>query len=209
MQHIYTTKSAVDTLKKTAKRATQKHPKIKLSAAYEQEAVKAGYQNYHHFNQCYKNSQLMELGWAPPLPVEYVEQFEQRNSELTSRTLSIFNNDVIFAFDVKDADDVNEQYFEELDDAWLLCGQDIVRLMLFSTYEDEPGKNKCDFNVYSQQSNMENMEHELINYRFFIPIGLDPSKKSEGISEFLSNNTFFWPRLIWHKGICLDIRKLQ
>lgn len=209
MQHIYTTKSAVDRLKKTAKKTVKKHPKINLSAAYEQEATKAGYQNYRHFNQCYKKSQLMELGWAPPLPIEYLAKFEQHNSQLTTRTQSIFDNKVIFAFDAKDADDINEVFFEELDDAWLLCGQDIVRLMLFSTYEDEPDKNKCDFNVYSQQNNMENMEHELINYRFFIPIGLDPSKQFEGISEFLKNNAFFWPRLIWHKGICLDIRKLQ
>ena len=208
MQYIYTTKSAVDTLKKTAKKTVQKHPEIKLSAAHEQEAIKAGYQNYRHFNWCYKKSQLMELGWAPPLPIEYLSKFEQHNSHLTTRTQSIFDNEVVFAFDAKDADDINESFFEELDDAWLLCGQDIVRLMLFSTYEDGPHKNKCAFNVSSQQDNMGNMEHELINYRFFIPIGLDPSKKLKGISEFLNNNSFFWPQHIWHKSICLNIRKM-
>lgn len=209
MQHIYTTKSAVDTLKKTAKKTVKKYPEINLSAAYEQEAVKAGYQNYRHFNQSYKKSQLMELGWAPPLPIEYLARFEQHNSQLTTRTQSIFDNKVIFAFDLKDADDINERVFEELDDAWLLCGQDIVRLMLFSTYEDEPHKNKCAFSIYSQQENIEDMEHELTNYRFFIPTDLNTLIDAGDISTFLNANTFFWPRLIWHKGICLNIRKLR
>jgi len=209
MQYIYTTKSAVDTLKKTAKKAVKEFSSLKLTTVLEQEAKKAGYEDYNHLTKCFKKTQLMELGWAPPLPDEYVARFKQHNSQLTENTLSIFGNDFIFGFDVKDADEnIDLECFEEIPDAWLLCGQDIARLELFSIYEDEPGIGQCAFDIYSEEENMERIQDELMNYRYFRAIGANAPQKAEAISVFLKDKAFFYPRLIWHKGVCLNLRTL-
>lgn len=209
MQHRYTTQSAVDTLKKTAKKAVKKPSSLKLATALEQEAKKAGYEDYNHLTQCFKKTQLMELGWAPPLPEEYVVWFARYNSQLTKHTQSIFNNDFIFAFDVKDSDEnIDLERFEEIPDAWLLCGQDIARLELFSVYEDEPSIGQCAFDIYSEEDNMERIQDELMNYRYFRVIGANAPQKAEVISVFLKDKVFFYPRLIWHKGVCLNLRTL-
>jgi len=209
MQYIYTTQSAVDTLKKTAKKAVKEFSSFKLATVLEQEAKKAGYEDYNHLTQCFKKTQLMELGWAPPLPEEYVVWFERYNSQLTKHTQSIFNNDFIFGFDVKDSDEnIDHECFEGIPDAWLLCGQDIARLELFSAYEDELGIARCAFDIYNEEENMERIQDELMNYRYFRAIGANAPQKLEAISVFLKDKAFFYPRLIWHKGMCLNLRTI-
>lgn len=199
---IYTTQTAVKTLKKTAKLAVKQSSSLKLSDALENVAKLAGYESYHHLNQCLKKSSQMELGWAPPLPATYVNWFEQFSSKLTDATQNTFDNETIFAFNDKDSDEnLDRGGFEEVHDAWILCGQDIARQSLFSS--DDQSETAID--IFAEQEMKEIIQADLSSYRYFRVQNIN-FDDIHAIKSYLDNTVFFYPDYVWHKGICLNLR---
>ena len=199
---MYTTQTAVSTLKKTAKQIVKQSTSIKLSAALEEASVLAGYDNFHHVTECLKESSQMELGWAPSLPELYVKWFEKHHSRLRKTTQRTFDNETVFGFHLKYADDLEQDDFEELEDAWILCGQDIARQTMFSSNEEV--NNERNFDIYPEEYIKELVEMDIGEFRFFKT--RERFNNISAIKSHLDNSVFFWPDYIWHKGICLDLR---
>jgi len=106
MNYIYTTPTAVNTIKKAAKRAC-KNSDLKLHSSLDIEAKKVGSADFHHINLCLKASAVIDPSYLK-LPEEFTGWFNQYKQNFPAETIKEINRSVFFAFDQKDSEYIDE-----------------------------------------------------------------------------------------------------
>jgi len=209
MNYIYTTPTAVNTIKKAAKRAC-KDSDLKLHASLEIEAKKAGYADFHHLNLCLKDSPVIEPTSLMNLPKEVAGWFDQYKELCSAETIKEINRSVVFAFDQKDSEYIDENpCFKEIPNAWPYLGQDIAKLSLFGIIDLDNGEETRGIDDYSIEENLEEIRSEVDSYHFYLPVQSEQLTPMQITSFLDKSDVLFWPHYCWHHGRLLDLLSLS
>ncbi len=200
MNCIYTTHTALLTIKKAAKKSVKQSNKtLKLSIALDAVAREHGYDDFRHANECFKRTPNDILKDTPALPTEYKTWAKAMCEQIvvSEATQALFSNGFLFGFNDKDADtECDPAIFVECPDAVSLIFDDMARDRLF--LEDEESQIKHIDN-YSIEDNQEYIIDDMNRLRYFVPSPDSAPRNIPELKGFLKDNVFFYPEIIWFK----------
>lgn len=202
MQHIPTTATATEKLKRLAKT----HRKItgtSLAVALDAVAKQHGYEHWKHVTIC--QEQTAAIHRTKPLPEalkQYLDEAATRQPAV-AKTQEAFEHGFVFAMDVKDAEDIAlTPDYTEADDGWHLAARDLWRFLVH--YRDE----ETGTTLYETQSDEDLIEtalDDLFNYRCFRYLGDTAPTTLEDAYGRIRQLAFFPPTHLWLRGKCIDL----
>lgn len=210
MKYIFTTQTALLAIKKDAKKhVNQSNKLIKLNAALNQAAIKAGYDDYRHANECLKKTPKSLLNDTPTLPNDY-QTWANELCDINlvpEATQALLASGFLFAFDFKEAESAEDNpAFVECNEALHMIFDDIARDWLYSKDEED---NIRMIDKYSAQYNQESIIDTVNGLRFFIPSNDYKPRDFDELKLFLNEHVFFYPEIIWFKQRLVWLRFAQ
>lgn len=205
MKFIPTTATAVEKLKRSAKNL-RNETRTSLAVALESIAKSAGYDNWKHVTVCQEQttSQPKDDVHFPKVLYDFLAQ-QLRDSPPSSEALDAMKNGLVFAMDVKDADDLNQELRKDLDEcesAWIVAATDIWKVLISSK---NPESDKCLLDLMQGKELLSTALDDLMNYRFFRYTGAEIPSSFEEAYARVFRRMFFPPLFVWVNGKFVDM----
>jgi hypothetical protein len=206
MQHITTTATAAEKLKRQAK-ALRKSTGTSLAVALDNLAKQNGYEHWKHVTECLENTRnapKQPLG----LPDEMTRVLETaaQKSPAMQATQNAFVQGFVFAMDVKDASEINPgPDFTECPEGWYLAARDIWSGFIHYV-DEESGLSIAQ--TQSVDQILESAIEDLSNYRFMRYVGQAQLATLADAYKRVSEISFFPPTHIWLHGVFTDLREI-
>lgn len=206
MQLIPTTATAAEKLKRLAKKQ-RKGTGASLAAALDAVAIKHGYTNWKHVTWCAEQDKLacaavLSLRPLPGLLAQFLTEVIKYEPP-ASETKRAFQSGLVFAMDVKNADDVVlGDDVVACDDGASIAAVD-VWTALVNAKDDETGAPLLQH--LDDEALLEAAREELMNYRFFRYTGVYvPASLDEAFAKVFGRS-FFPPMYVWLSGKFIDM----
>lgn len=207
MELIPTTATAAEKLKRVAK-TQRKGTGSSLASALDAVAKEHGYINWKHVTWCAEQSKSAVHANAPllgglPQPLvkflEDVTKYEPPEPE----TKRAFLSGLVFAVDIKEADDiVLGDDVTPCDDGLSIAAGDLWRVLVYAK-DDETGTSLLQ--DVDEEDLLEVAREDLMNYRLFRYTGAHmPASLDDAFSKVLGRN-FFPPTHVWLRGKFIDM----
>lgn len=207
MEFIPTTATAAEKLKRLAK-TLRKITKSSLAVALDAVARQHGYAHWKHVTVCLE--QTAGTGRRQQsLPASLEELLDQAaaSDPALAQTQQAFDHGLVFAMDVKDADELPlSADFAACDDGWYRAARDLWRVLVHHR-DEETGATP--FESESPEDLAETAFDDLHNYRFFRYLGGDLPVTVEDAYGMIHRISFFPPTHIWLGGRFIDIGELS
>jgi len=202
MQHIPTTATVLENLKRLAKKQRKSSDTAtSLAAALDAVARQHGYAHWKHATECLKNTvNQNQADKVPALPQMLQDYLAEALAESppSAETHEAWSRGMVFALDVKEALETGPiPDCVECEDAWLLAAGSIWPTFV-CTPDDETGKSLLE--VRSVDECLEIALDEMFNYTFFRYTGADRVTSLGQAKESVFSHLFFPPMHVWIGG---------
>ena len=209
MNHIPTTATAVQKLNRLAK-TRRKTAGGSLAASQDAVAREHGYHDWKHVKTCLEATVAARA--APPVLPEVVSEFlaEQRIlSPASPETFQAIASGVVFAMDIKDAENVNPTSspdIEECEDATAFLAGDVWQASLRHAQE-ELGEDAQ--NSFEPDEQLQQFLDDIGNYRYFRYSGPLTPKTLDDVFAGPLRDFFFPPTHVWIGGKFFDMADVR
>ncbi len=200
MQHIPTTATALETLKRLAKKLRKSSgAATSLAAALDAVARQHGYAHWKHVTECQQNTvnQSDKVRGLPKEMREYLTEALAENPP-SAETQEAWGRGLVFALDVKAAQETGDiPDCVECDDAWLLAAGSLWPTLV-CTPDEETGTSLLE--VRSVDECLEIALDDMFNYTFFRYKGADRVTSLGLAKDRVFSHLFFPPMHVWIGG---------
>lgn len=201
MQHIPTTATVLEKLKRLAKKQRKSGTSTSLAAALDAVARQHGYAHWKHATECLKNTgNHKQPDKAPELPPEMQAYLAEALADNPPRaeTQEAWSRGLVFAMDVKEALESGDIHdCAVCEDAWVLAAGSLWPAFV-STPDEETGTSMLE--VRTADECLEIALDDLFNYTFFRYTGADQVTSLEQAKESVFSHLFFPPMHVWIGG---------
>ncbi|WP_442782717.1 hypothetical protein [Collimonas fungivorans] len=203
MNFTPTTATAAEKLKRLAKNL-RKQSGTSLAVALDSIAKTNGYASWKHVTQCLEKSKshIAAATGLPHVLTSFLAEASKDESPSTD-AIAAFQHGLVFAMDVKDADEEHlDDDLEECDEAWMLAAADIWRVFV-NAKDDESDTALVD--RLDGEDLVIAAQENFVNYRLFRYTGTPvPTSLDDAFARVL-RRFFFRPTHVWLKGKFIDM----
>lgn len=206
MQHIPTTATAAEKLKRQAK-TLRKTTGSSLAVALDAVAKQNGYDHWKHVTDCLGQTKCApKQALGLPGEMAHVLDLAAQHSPASPATQNAFAQGFVFAMDVKDAMDIiHGPDFIECEDGWYLAAKDLWPSFMHNV-EEESGVSFAQ--TKEPEEMLEIAIDDLQNYRFFRYQGQPQPFTLADAYKRVSEISFFPPTHIWLNGGFTDLNEV-
>lgn len=209
MKFIPTTATAVEKLKRSAKNL-RKETRTSLAVALESIAKSAGYDNWKHVTVCLEQtaSQSKDDTNLPKVISDFLAH-QLKDSPPSPEILDAIANGLVFAMDVKDAEELNLDRKSDLDECesvWPVAAADMWKVLV---YTKNPENDKCLADFKQGDELLNTALDDLMNYRFFRYTGAEIPSSFEEAYALVFRRMYFPPAFVWVKGKFIDMDNVR
>lgn len=202
MEHISTTATAAEKLKRLAK-TLRKTTGTSLAVALDAVAKQHGYEHWKHVAVCLETTASASRSKLLPESLKELLDRAATRSPASAESQKAFAQGFVFAMDVKDAEELSmTSDYAGCDDGWYLAAKDLWRGLVH--YRDD-GTGTTLFETQSPEDLASTALDDLQNYRLFRYLGSATPASLEEAYKQTSELSFFPPTHIWLGGKFIDI----
>lgn len=209
MKFIPTTATAVEKLKRSAKNL-RKETRTSLAVALECIAKTAGYDNWKHVTVCLEQtaSPSKDNTHLPKVISDFLAQ-QLKDSPPRTEVLDAMANGLVFAMDVKDAEELNLDRKSDLDECesiWPVAAANMWKVLV---YTKNPENDKCLADFKQDDELLSTALDDLMNYRFFRYTGTEMPSSFEEAYALVFRRMYLPPAFVWVKGKFMDMDNVR
>jgi hypothetical protein len=202
MEFISTTATAVEKLKRQAK-TLRKSAGGSLAKALDTVAQDHGYLHWKHVIVCLEQTKQKPLSKSLPDALKDVLDRVAQSNPASSETLSAFAHGLVFAMDVKDAEQLKlTSDYIECDDGWYLAAHHIWPKLVHERHNIS-GTTLAE--TLSPEKLVSTALDDVSHYRFFRYTGLDVPSSLEEAYKRVQALCFYPPTHVWIKGSFINV----
>lgn len=203
MNFIPTTTTAIEKLKRLAKNL-RKESGTSLAVALDAIAKANGYASWKHVTQCLAQSKspIAAATGLPHVLTSFLADASKNESPSTD-AMAAFQHGLVFAMDVKDAEEVHlGDDLVECDEAWMLAAADIWRVFM---HAEDGESDTALVDRLDGEDLVIAVQENFMNYRLFRYTGTPvPTSLDDAFARVL-RRFFFRPTHVWLRGQFIDM----